>query len=764
MKNGRNTNTNTGMHTVPTNRNANRDNNCNKNNDNDSNSESAEHRMAALLLLARGRAPSWSARSHLQQQQQQQQAEEAEAHHQTKLQQQKQKQQQKRTATTVVTVVTYIFYLWTIAVAAKVLLAVPPSAVYKSTDFFVHRHWKAVTRTLPVRQWYTDDRHVTTVHTLDYPPGFALWEFLLSSSGGGAAAVAFAKRRSGNHSSSSSIDNDKDDDDSHRCLALKADATAYATTSPSCVAYMRGTVIFPSDVLWWLGAYAIAAAAAAAVSKSTRTTTAAAADTTTTNNNKTAAIPAKILPLFLLLVFHPALLWLDHVHFQYNGMLLGILLISLSCLMRANSNNGMTTKMMKNSSQPTTATSSEHHFNHLAAAAAFSLLLTLKHLYLTNSLWYAVYLLRRYCCYSSKNSRESSTTIMAKAARQRQLCFSWQRFLALTVVSGTVLAAPCAVFVGAIYAESPSSTLFWPALASWMTQLIRRLFPFGRGLVHSYWAGNVWALYTAATKVLTFLATLTRSNVWMQLLMAQTSVVPIVVPPSITAVCMLVAQWPGLQLAWHAAAERSNAKLLQSFTLTSLAAFLFQYHAHEKAILTALVPCTVWAVVVVAEGDGATRQRQQQQQNTELEQRRPSTNRNTDDGNDTTASCQAWALLWDFTALSLLGLFPILFRPQELMLKVCSYVAYLAVLQCLSPTPPATTQNCSYTRSDWIGFICVVTIVQLEVLAPLGFFGRFEFVPLGVTSLVCASGFLLLFARLCYFTAPNSANNNNSQH
>ena len=143
-------------------------------------------------------------------------------------------------------------------------------------------------------------------------------------------------------------------------------------------------------------------------------------------------------PIFLSLVFSPAFLILDHIHFQYNAALFSILIFSLL----------------------------EAATNPLLSAFLFASLLCFKHIYLYLAPAYFFYLLRTYC-----------------------LSPSWRP-------------QPVNVAKLGIVVLSPILLAFGPFIAMGQLEIVfKRLFPFQRGLCHAYWAPNFWALYSFADRV-----------------------------------------------------------------------------------------------------------------------------------------------------------------------------------------------------------------------------------------------------------------------
>ena len=122
----------------------------------------------------------------------------------------------------------------------------------------------------------------------------------------------------------------------------------------------------------------------------------------------------------------------------------------------------------------------------------------------------------------------------------------------------------------------------------------------GRGLLHAYWAPNVWALYTAADKVLAAVGRrlLPSANIAHAAFTgglvgdgATHAVLP-AVPPAATALLTLAAMAPVLWRTWRAPHPRS---FLPALNYCLLCSFMLGWHVHEKALLMVVLPLSLSA-------------------------------------------------------------------------------------------------------------------------------------------------------------------------
>ncbi|KAJ6539236.1 glucosyltransferase [Mycena capillaripes] len=349
---------------------------------------------------------------------------------------------------------------------------------YRSTDFEVHRNWLAITYSLPISKWYYD---TTSEWTLDYPPFFAYFEKLLS------IPASFIDPK-----------------------IVDLNNLNYDTWS--VIAYQRTTVILSELVL---GAVLLRFIRGS-VDPSTQ----------------------RIISASLFL--HPGFLIVDHIHFQYNGFMFGILLWSI--LMARNGNK-------------------------LASGVLFAVLLNFKHIYMYLAPAYFIYLLRSFCISPSGKLEIKNFLSLANAV------------IAVFIVS------------------------FGPFIVmGQIPQVLSRLFPFTRGLNHAYWAPNAWALVTAADRVLLRYASRTGADVAINVSgVASTSrglvgdTVFAVLPnikPIHTFIITVAFQSIALVKLWFTPTYKS---FLTALTLCGYASYLFGWHVHEKAILLVLVPLSLLA-------------------------------------------------------------------------------------------------------------------------------------------------------------------------
>lgn len=141
----------------------------------------------------------------------------------------------------------------------------------------------------------------------------------------------------------------------------------------------------------------------------------------------------------------PGLLIIDHIHFQYNGFMYGLLVLSLVLARREST--------------------------LLLSGILFAVLLCFKHIYLYLAPAYFVFLLRAYCL-----GRKSIFHI---------------RF-------GNAI--KLGISIAGVFAVAFGPFVYWGQ----MEQLLSRLFPFSRGLCHAYWAPNIWAMYSFADRIMIY--------------------------------------------------------------------------------------------------------------------------------------------------------------------------------------------------------------------------------------------------------------------
>ncbi|VDD76282.1 unnamed protein product [Mesocestoides corti] len=314
---------------------------------------------------------------------------------------------------------------------------------YHSTDFEVHRNWLAVTYSTNLSEWYTE---ATSKWTLDYPPFFAYFEWILA--------------HIGRH-----VDP----------LMVVLSVEPYA--SPGTI-YFQGITVVVSEFLLL---YSICTY-----------------DSDFTLNCVCRLVSRMLEPLgpkarnqylvaVSLFTFNFGLFIVDRillvaicctlsrchrgrsqrvnaftrtstqdVHFQYNGFLFGVLFLSILKVFQG---------------------------SFLWGGFWFAVLLNLKHTFLYLAPVYFLIILLHYCL--TKDNQPPR--------------FLFRRLFVMSVVV-------CGVFTASL-----GPFLYWGKLPD----LLARLFPFQRGLCHSYWAPNFWALYNAIDKAISssgsFLLSMTSS-------------------------------------------------------------------------------------------------------------------------------------------------------------------------------------------------------------------------------------------------------------
>lgn len=414
-----------------------------------------------------------------------------------------------------------VYSIAAIAVCVKLLLM----CAEFSTDMDVHAHWTALVYNLPLSKWYTD---TSSQWTLDYPPLFAYFEYAISF----IAALV-----------------------NPEIVAMNQ----RVVSGTPIMYFLRLTVIATDPILVFGALFLIRGLRA---NEDLRRGELKEGPKYCRNDVDSD------LHAFALVLFTPALLLVDNVHFQYNGLPLGVLLLSLGLLVRKRCAAGVVMYGV--------AVNLKHTLIPLAPALAMTTLITL---------------IRRH-----RKPGQSIVSLFLNVSFLVNAAFVFVSFL---------------------------SSLLVPWIPLWVAggrgavrAALSRLFPFKRGLLHAYWAANFWAVYAAADLVLRAAGFFVRSpsgNATSGIIGAVSpfSTLPNV-SPQICAGTVLSVLLPVLALTIKRGLRNGNAVIRDTPKLAAyaaLASFVFGWHVHEKNILVVLLPLaasmgveqdeTVWVIFIL---------------------------------------------------------------------------------------------------------------------------------------------------------------------
>jgi alpha-1,3-glucosyltransferase len=265
-------------------------------------------------------------------------------------------------------------------------------------DLEAQRHWMEVTISLPIHEWYTNTTSNDLMYWgLDYPPLTAFWSLAAGLVGKWIVphAVAWEASR--------------------------------GAEDPSSIAFMRATVL-AADIFVFLPVAWLFA------------------QTCTSLRHR--------VWLFSALVFLPPLVLVDHGHFQYNNVSLGLAILAVTAAARG---------------------------RHLWAAAAFSCALNYKQMLLYYAPSWFVFLLAESCREGSSNHSAS----LFRAVRH---------VATLALVVGLVFAVtwlPFCVFSPRLEDSDFGAASFLQPCGAGMQAVLGRLFPFSRSVFEDKVA-NLW--------------------------------------------------------------------------------------------------------------------------------------------------------------------------------------------------------------------------------------------------------------------------------